>query len=66
MPTGLLHEFSPKMKVESIYFPLFYLVILLFSKVCFIIVSSPIERASRNSIFETPQRTQIITPDSSP
>ncbi len=28
------------------------------SKVCFIIVSSPIERASRNSTYETPQLTQ--------
>ena len=34
------------------------------SKVCFIIVSSPIEMASRNSTYETPQLTQIITPDS--
>ncbi len=39
---------------------------LLKIKVCFIIVSSPIERASRNSTYETPQLTQIITPDSSP
>ncbi len=39
----------------------------LYSKVCFIIVlSSPIERASQNSTYVTPQLTQIITPDSIP
>ncbi len=38
------------------------------SKVCFIIVPSPIERASRNSTYETCtlQLTKIISPYSSP
>ncbi len=36
------------------------------SKVSFIMVSSPIERASRNSTYETPQLTQSITSDSIP
>ncbi len=31
---------------------------------CFIIVSFPIDRARRNLTYETPQLSQIITPDS--